>query len=898
MSLAIGTRIGPYQVIGSLGQGGMGEVYRARDTRLNRDAAIKVLPAAFAQDADRLARFRREAQVLAALNHPNIAAIHGLEDANDTVALALEYVDGEDLAERLKRGAIPLDEALAIARQIAEGLEAAHDKGIVHRDLKPANIKIRMDGAVKVLDFGLAKAFDAEASSSGTPNSPTITSPAGITVQGMILGTAAYMSPEQARGAPVDKRTDVWALGCVIYEMLTGRPAFAGATLSDIVAAVLRGEPDWQALPDETPPRIRLLLGRCLRKDPRERLHDAADVRIEVSDAAADADRVTPGPRASAYRRLAPIMLALVGGAAIASAFWWVHVTTSREAPTPIHLTLTSVARTSSSLYLNANHQVAISPDGRNIVFVADPGGHRQLFLRSIGKADARPIDGTDDARTPFFSSDGEWIAFATARELQKVAVSGGSPVTICVLSSTGFYGGDWGTDGTIVFVPDYNGGLWSVPANGGTPQPFLRTAPEHSRVVYADPEVLPNGKGVLFTLASGHAVVADDQDIAVLGPGAHEPRVLVRGGSNARYLPTGHLVYVRGGALLSVDFNLATLTVTGTPVPVIEGLGRTWSGDADYAVSDNGTLVYEPDAGIKSGRLFAMVDRQGHVQPISARANYGEFSVSPNGRALAARIFAINDDIWINDVATGTLVRFTSEPLDEIFPRWTHDGTRIAFGTRTGTIFWKPADGSGAREEICHGEYPRYPSSFSPDGTSMLFVEIHPSRRRDIWLMPLVGDRHARPLLTTDADEWGARFSPDGRWLAYVSNETGRDEIFIRPIDSAGGRKRLSSEGGIDPMWAPDGRELFFMRGDQLAVVALDGQLNPVGRDRVLLAVPRFEDFQYDPTTPDVDIMPDGEHFVFGLGTQSTSATRYNVVLNWFEELKKKLSTRADGAR
>ena len=682
----------------------------------------------------------------------------------------LEYVDGEDLAERLRRGAIPLDEALAIARQIAEGLEAAHDKGIVHRDLKPANIKLARDGTVKILDFGLAKALDTDASSSlSLANSPTILSPVGLTVQGMILGTAAYMSPEQARGAPVDRRTDVWALGCVIYEMLTGRPAFASASLSDTLAAVLRGEPDWQALPGDTPPRIRLLLGRCLRKDPRQRVHDAADVRIEVNDAAADADVQAPRPRASTDRRLAPLALALLGGAAIASALWWVRVSTSRETPTPVHLSLTSVPRTSSSLYLNANHQVSISPDGRHIVFVANPSGHRQLFLRSMGEADARAIDGTDDARTAFFSSDGEWIAFGTGRALQKVAVSGGSPVTICKLSSTGFYGGDWSAD-QIIFVPDYNGGLWSVSSNGGTPQPLLKTDPEHDRVVYADPEVLPDGRGVLFTLASGHAVTADDQDVAVLSPGAQEPRILIRGGSNARYLPTGQLVYVRAGALLSVDFDVATLTVTGTPVSVIEGLGRTWSGDADYAISDNGTLVYEPDAGIKSGLLFALVDRNGHVQPITARGNFGEFSISPNGRALATRIFAINDDIWIYDIATGTSVRLTSEPLDEIFPQWTHDGTRIAFGTRTGKIFWKPSDGSGEREELSHGEYPRYPDSFSPDGKSMAFVEIHPSRRRDIWLMPLVGDRQARPLLTTDADEWGARFSPDGRWLAYVS--------------------------------------------------------------------------------------------------------------------------------
>ncbi len=893
MSLAIGTTFGPYRVTGSLGAGGMGEVYRARDTRLNRDAAIKVLPAGFAQDAQRVARFRREAQVLASLNHPNVAAIHGLEETDGILALALEYVEGEDLAQRLARGALPIDETLAIASQVAEGLEAAHDAGIVHRDLKPANIKIRTDGTVKILDFGLARAFDVEAVSSMAPSSPTITSPAGITVPGMIVGTAAYMSPEQARGAPVDRRTDIWALGCVLYEMLTGRPAFAGATLSDTLAAVLRGEPDWQALPDGTPARIRRLLGRCLRKEPRQRMHDAADVRIELSDAAAYPDGLAPDPRARADRRLAPIVLALLGGAVLASAVWWVRVSTSRETPAVTHLTLTSVARTSSSLYLNANHQVAISPDGRSVVFVANPDGRPRLFFRSMGDADARPIDGTDDARTPFFSPDGAWIAFGTGRALRKVAVSGGSPTTICTLSSTGFYGGAWGADGTIVFVPDYNGGLWSVPSTGGTPRSLLETDPAHDRVVYADPDVLPGGKGVLFTLASGHAITADDQDIAVLSAGADTPRTLIRGGSNARYVPTGRIVYVHAGALLSVDFDLATLAVTGTPVPVIGGLGRTWSGDADYAVSDTGTLIYEPDTGITSGRLFVRVDRQGHVQPIGTRGNYSEFSISPDGRALATRIFAINDDVWIEDLGTGTSVRLTSEPLDEIFPQWTHDGARIAFGTRTGTIFWKPSDGSGAREELSHGEYPRYPASFSPDGGSLVFVEIHPSRRRDLWLLPLVGDRQARPLLTTEADEWGARFSPDGRWLAYVSDETGRNEIFIRPIDSSGGRKRLSSEGGIGPMWAPDGRELYFMRGDRLAVVALDARRDPVGRDRVLFTVPRFEGYQYDPATPDADIMPDGEHFVFGLGTQSTAATRYNVVLNWFEELKTTHSTR-----
>jgi eukaryotic-like serine/threonine-protein kinase len=889
MPLAAGTRLGSFEIVTLLGAGGMGEVYRARDLNLKRDVAIKVLRDAFAREPQRVSRFEREATLLASLNHSRIAIVHDFQQSGERHFLVMELVEGDTLADRLARGALPIDDALRIARQMAEALEAAHQRGVIHRDLKPANIKIGSDGHVKILDFGLAKIFEKAAPSL---DAATSTAVLGETADGVILGTAAYMSPEQARGEPVDERTDIWALGCVIWEMLTGRPVFAGGSLSDTIAAVLRAEPDWQALPDQTPPRIRLLLRRCLRKDARRRLHAAADVRIELEDAADDVDGSVLRSPPSRHRRLASIVLALLGGAAIASALWWVRDRTSQETPTPTHLSLTSVSRNSSALYLNANHQLAISPDGRNIVYVANRDGKRQLLLRSLAEPDARPVDGADGAKTAFFSRDGQWIAFGNEQELQKVAVSGGSPVTICKLSSTAFYGGDWGADNTIVFVPDYSGGLWSVSSGGGTPQPLLRTDPEHDRVSYADPDVLPNGGGVLFTLASGHAVTADDLDVAVLSPGAKEPRILIRGGSNARYLPTGHIVYVHGGALLSVDFDLSTLTAAGTPVPVMGGLGRTWSGDADYAISDTGTLVYEPETGAKNGRVLAMVDRQGHVQPITAPGNYGEFSVSPNGRSVAARIFAINDDIWVYSITTGTPLRLTFEPRDEIFPKWTPDSARIAYGTRSGQIFWRSSDGSGQREEISRGEYPRYPESFSPDGKSLAFVEIHPSRQRDIWLMSLEGDRTARPLVATEADEWGARFSPNGRWLAYVSNETGKDEIFIREIGSTGGRKRVSSDGGTQPEWAPDGQELFFTKGDQLAVVSVDGHGEPVGRDRILLTVPKFQNLQYDPGTPEYGVMPDGQHFVFGFSPQP-SDTHYNVVLNWFEVVKQRQAIR-----
>jgi eukaryotic-like serine/threonine-protein kinase len=860
----------------------MGEVYRARDSKLKRDVAIKILPEPLAGDPERVSRFEREAEALASLSHGNIATIYDFDQSAGRHFLVMELVEGDTLADRLAGGPLPIDEALEKGAQIARALEAAHQKGIVHRDLKPGNIKVA-NGTVKVLDFGLAKWFEEGAASLDPANSPTTL---GGTSAGLILGTAAYMSPEQARGAAVDKRTDVWALGCILYEMLTGTRAFGGDNVSDIVASVLRGEPDWGRLPDETPPRIRLLLQRCLRKDPRQRVHDAADVRIELEDAAADAQEGTTTPTSSRAARLALIALGLAGGAVIASALWAVADRGSGETAYPIHLSVTSPSMTSSALYLNANHQVDISPDGKAIVYVGKRGATRQLFLRRIGEADGRPVDGTQGVRTAFFSPDSRWIAFANERSLQKVAASGGSPIAICELSSTGFYSGAWSADNTIVFVPDYSAGLWSVSADGGTPRPLLETAPEHDRVVYVDPEVLPDGKGVLFTMASGRAIVADDQDIAVLPRGAREPQVLVRGGSNGRYLPTGQIVYVRGGALLSVAFDLSTLKVTGTPITVLEGLARTWSGDANYSVSANGTLVYEAGSGMTPGSVLLMADRQGRTRRISKPSNLGEFSISPDGRSIAARLFAVNDDIWIYDVATGTPVRLTSEPRDEIFPAWSPDGKRIAFGNRTGSIFWQPADGSAPREQLSQGQYPRYPTSFSPDGKSLAFVEQHPSRQRDIWVMALDGNRASRPLVMSEADESGGKFSPDGRWLAYVSNETGRDEIFVRPVGAAGGRKRLSSEGGVAPVWAPGGRELFFMKDDKLCVVGVDADGNAVGRDRVVMTVPSVEHLEFDPGTSGYDIMPDGEHFVFSVGPSPSTPTHYDVVLNWFKEL------------
>jgi serine/threonine protein kinase len=888
MSLSAGARLGSYEILGLIGAGGMGEVYRAFDPKLKRTVAIKILPEAVADEPERISRFEREAEVLASLNHANIAVIHDFRQEAQGHFLVMELVEGETLTDRLHRGLPSIDETLQIARQIAEALDAAHQKGIIHRDLKPANIKITSDGKVKVLDFGLAKILASTESSLTASNSPTVIS---ATAGGVILGTAAYMSPEQARGKSVDKRTDIWAFGCVFYEMLTGRQAFAGENVSDTIATILREEPDWQALPVGTPHRIRVLLERCLRKDSQKRLNDAADVRIEIDDAAADTLSSLPVHSQVTSRRSTAVVLALLAGAAIAGVFSWIFTRISSEAPAATHLSFTLPLQTPATSDINANHRLAISPDGRKIVYEADLGDKRELYVRFLGEPEGKLIEGTTDARNPFFSPDSEWIAFGQGQQLQKVAVSGGSPVTICEMRGTAFYGGDWGSDNTIVFVPDVNGGLWSVSANGGTPQPVLKTDVDKDLVSFSDPQVLPAAKGVLFTLTSSHAFTLDDLDVAVLTPGASKPTILFKGGINARYVPSGQIVYVHDGGLLSVEFDLSKLAVTGTPVSVVGGLEKAWGG-SNYSVSNNGTLVYEPDSGRKSGRTFAIVDLKGNLRPTPiARGNFDEFSVSPDGRFLAGRVFSINDDIWVYNIATGIPLRLTLEPLDEIFPQWTPDGKRIAYGTRTGQIFWKSSDGSGQREELTRGEYPRYPVSFSPDGKLMAFVEMHPSRHEDIWLLPLDGNRQAQELVATNANETGAKFSPDGHWLAYVSDETGRDEIFVRPIGAPGGRKQLSSAGGTVPVWAPNGRALFFVKGDQLATIPRDGQGN-FGHDQILFTVPKFEDLQVNPRSAIYDILPDGQHFVFEFGTRSSApTTHYNLVLNWFTELRKKMT-------
>ncbi len=899
MTLSPGTKIGCYEIAAQIGVGGMGEVYRATDTNLKRQVAIKVIPEAVSSDAERLARFQREAEVLASLNHSNIAQIYGLERSSGQTALVMELVEGPTLADRIAQGAIPVDEALSIGKQIAEALEAAHERGIVHRDLKPANVKVRPDGTVKVLDFGLAKALDpaggvgssapgsgpAEAGPGGGRSAlPTMTSPA-LTQMGVILGTAAYMSPEQARGSAVDKRADIWAFGAVLYEMLTGRLAFAGESTTDVLAAVVRAEPEWAVLPDAVPPTIRRLLKRCLEKDRRKRLPDIGVARLDI-DEWATGESEPLATRASTPSR-ALLALVLLAGAAIASGVWWALLPQSSQGSTTRHL---SIALSPGAAQAGWS-SFAISPDGLSLAYVVVRDGVPQLMLRDVRQRDERLLVGTDGAKQPFFSPDGQWIAFASSGSLRKIPVSGGAPVPICDLVSTEFSGGQWSADGSIVFIPAFNEGLWTVPAEGGTPRLLLDTDEQQDQVAYLYPAILPEGKGVLFSSMPGRAKVADDFDIAVLEPGADTARVLIRGAINAKYVPaTGQVVYLQGGALIAVPFDLGRLAVTGTPRVVLDRIDTFGWGYGSYAFSQNGTLVYESAKIQGRGPRLALVDPTGATQPITdARTLPGEFDVSPDGRRVVLRAIAASDDLWTYDLATGNGLPLTASPPDEVAPLW-RSPMEIVFGTRKGSLYSIRSDGSGDRTELSVGTNGRYPSSFSPDGSTLAFVETDRSTKRDIWLLPMEGDRTGRPLVNTRFDEWAPRFSPDGRWLAYISDETGRAEVYLLPVSPGGGRLPVTRGGGEWAEWGRDG-ELFFSRGTTVLSVRVDEQGRVVRPERVVLESLTLEG---DPVNLDdmsgnsfFRVMPDGKRFVVKFGPASLSPPYFNVILDWFDELR-----------
>jgi Tol biopolymer transport system component len=884
MPLTVGTRVGHYEILSALGAGGMGEVYRARDTKLGRDVAIKILPDAFTRNPERLARFEREARLLAALNHPNIATIHGLEDADGVHALVLELIDGDTLADRISRGPIPPDAAVAMAIQIADALDAAHQKGIVHRDIKPSNIKITIDGAVKVLDFGLAVAV-SEAGS----ESPTATS--ARTREGTILGTAAYMSPEQARGQAVDERTDLWAFGCVLYEMLTRRSPFVGSTVSDTLARVLEREPDWSALPATTSPSIRRLLLRCLTKDPKHRLRDIGDARLDLIDSSSESPAATAARRDTRREYLGwSVAAALM----VAAAATWLGRTRETATPAPIARTTLLLAEDQSLATGDVAYPIALSRDGSRLAYVGEKEGRTLLYIRDLSALEPREIPGTADAMQPFFSPDGQWVGFFAGGALQKVAVAGGAPLRIANLSGFAI-GGSWADDDTIVFA--LRGiGLSRIKGSGGAIERIM-DAP-----MAAWPEVLPGTKTVLYTTdvagardsSAIAAVSLDGRDQRIVagmaGSALEGPRMLGTGGgiSQARFVSSGFLIYGQSpGIVRALPIDLPSLAPTGSPIPLIDSVEQARNGGAVYfAVSPNGLMVY---ASTGEQHQLVWVDRQGAVTPISAdRAAFRNARLSPDDTRIAV---AINDetrrsDIWIYDAATGARTRMTTSEHN-LNPVWSPDGERITFAP--GGLVELPIDGSGARTVLLSREQARallakgtnpYATSWSPDGRHLLFQ----ADERDLWTLDRGNQSDVHPLLARAADDYHGVFSPDGQWVAYVSNETGRPEIYVGRWPDLSGRITASINGGTFPRWSKDGRELFYRQGD--AVMSVTIETKPILRTqapRRLFAGP----FSGAGRERGFDVTRDGRRFVMVKSDVRSSLRQLTLVQNWFESLK-----------
>jgi serine/threonine-protein kinase len=876
----------------------MGEVYRARDTKLNRDVALKILPDAFILDGDRIVRFRREAQVLASLNHPNIAAIYGFEDSGSTHALVLELVEGPTLADRIAKGPVPLDEALAIAKQVAEALEAAHEQGIIHRDLKPANIKLRPDGTVKVLDFGLAKAM-GPASALGPPGghaqtmSPTITTPA-MTQAGMILGTAAYMSPEQARGKAADRRADIWAFGCVLYEMLTGRRAFGGDEVSDVLAAVLAREPAWEAIPNEVPARIRDIVAACLQKDSRQRVHDIADARLAMDGAFARGEttglRTYSEPaRAGLWKRAVPWVLGIAIGV-VATALIWGPSRPGELARRPLRR---FAIHPTGRLSPDAGNLLAISPNATTLVYEAFDGneGPRRLYRLPMDQVGDTPLPDTQWKLTggqnggPFFSPDGAWVAFDHQGALKRIPLAGGSPQTIA--DSVFYSGGSWGTDDTIV-LGGRRSGLLRVPAKGGSPTAIV--APDAGEGEFLYPQILPRGRFVLFTVSptpgSGHL------EIVALEGG--QRRVVLKDGIAGRVLPSGHLVFFRGRRLWAIRFDSDRLEIIGNPVPVVEDVRSEVEGPVQYAVADDGTLAYIQAPGAGPPRSLVWVGQDGRERPTMApRAHYTWARLSPDGRRVAVEVDeGGNSEVGIVDLERGTLSLVTQDPASDKSPVWTRDGERIVFSSdREGTLglFTTTPDGTGRVERVAAFERMLVvePDGWSADASRLAFMYI-PGRVL-IGTLRMDGSGKWEPLL----DSRGAVFqtpsvSRDGRWIAYASDETQQSEVYVQRFPELGRKIKVSQGGGIDPVWSPDATRLYYRSQTTMMVVSME-EGRPRGSAERLFewvyyrASPGPRTYDIAKGTPLLAIKPD----------EAGRNPEIHVVLNWTEELKRLLPTR-----
>jgi Tol biopolymer transport system component len=890
MPILPGRRLGPYEILSAIGAGGMGEVYKARDTRLDRIVAIKVLPTQFADRSELRERFEREARTIAGLNHPHICTLHDIGQQDGTDYLVMEYLEGETVAQRLAKGPLPLEQVFQFAIEIADALDKAHRKGVTHRDLKPGNIMLTKSGT-KLLDFGLAK-LKQEVAPANVQLSELPTASDPLTGHGTIVGTLQYMAPEQLEGKEVDARTDIFAFGALVYEMATRKRAFEGKSQASVISAIMSSEPvPIASLQPMTPPALDRAVKRCLAKEMDERWQSANDLTNELKWIAEGGSQVILAPVAAKKgihllgRRglVVGVGVLLVFAVVIGLAVWNLKPSPS---PPPVSRLVINLPQGQQLAGLELSPGLAISPDGAQLAYIARQGGTQQLYLRPMDSLDARAIPGTEGAIEPFFSPDGQWVGFFAGGKLKKVSASGGAALTLGDAAVP--RGASWASQGSIIFTPSTGSVLLQVPDAGGSAQPLTRL--EKGENSHRWPELLPGGKALLF--AAGTTGNWTNAQVAVQSISTGKRQNLIQAGMYPRYAPSRHLVYAQGGNLLAVPFDPQRLEVTGTAVIVVEGVSQSPAGAAQYDISATGSLVYAA-GGVQSGQSRPVwVKRDGAEQPLTAPARvYISPRLSSNGQRIAVGIQEQGTRVWLYDLSRETPTRLTFEGETNSAPVWTPDGKRIAFqSNREGqfNLFLQLSDGSGGLERLTTSEDLQAPSSWSPDGQLLAFIGGTPATGADIWVLR-VGDRSAQPFLRTPFNEAAPRFSPDGRWLAYISNESRRYEIYVQAYPGPGGKRQISIGGGTEPVWNPNGRELFYRSGAKMMAVDIATQAGfAAGNPRML-----FEGLYQATaaTSANYDVSPDGQRFLMLKPIEQEHApTQINVVLNWFEELKQKV--------
>jgi eukaryotic-like serine/threonine-protein kinase len=895
VTLSAGTKLGPYEIVAPIGAGGMGEVYKARDTRLERIVAVKVLPQRLSSSPEVRQRFEREAKTISQLSHPHICALYDVGREAEMEFLVMELLEGETLSARLVKGALPLEHTLRCGVEIADALDKAHRQGIVHRDLKPANVMLTKSG-VKLLDFGLAKAIQPEAPQGSLTSLPTRQ---GLTQEGTILGTFQYMAPEQLEGKDADARTDIFAFGAVLYEMATGKKAFSGASQASLISAIMKEDPaPITTVSPLSPPALDHVARKCLAKDPEDRWQSAADLRSELRWIAEGSQSGVAGPGVSRRRpRFSPPgavgAFALGAGLSALAVYGWFSRRPPRvEAPPPAWFSV--LLPSDAPLAAYGAQRLAFSPDGSRLAYSAEQSGTTRLYVRSLGRLEAVPVRDSEDATSAFFSPDSQWIAFATGSKLMKVPVEGGAPQLICEANEV--RGGSWAPDGTIVFSTGTSG-LRSVPASGGTAKALLMPDVKRGETALQWPQILPGAEAALFTILVGAP------RIGIVSLRTGQRRELAEG-MGACYSPSGHLVFVRGSSLFAAPFDLKRLELTGPAISILDGVMIVSPFNSpQFALSSTGALAYVPGSAPRHTLVF--VDREGKVAPLPFEPRgWEEPRLSPDGNRIAVTIRAVSSDIWILDLVRGSSARLTFDPGEDETVVWAPDGKAVAFSAdragqqaqreraperpvTTRGIFRKASDGSGTEERTLDFDFHPHVSSWSPDGRTLVYTEFDPAFSGDIWVMTLGQKAEKRPWLRTPFNERAGRFSPDGRWLVYVSNESGRDEIYVQPFPGPGGKWQISVSGGTEPVWSRDGKEIFYLSGRKMMSV-------PVSAGTTFSAeIPHalFEG-SFVPTRRGEaahDVSPDGRRFLMVRRDEQMISNHLNVVLNFSQELTRR---------